>query len=280
MNYRHAYHAGNFADVLKHLVLARVINHLKKKPAPFRVIDTHAGIGLYDLTGPEALKTGEWKDGIARVLDPPLPSGIDEILKPYLDAVRAANGAGELKAYPGSPMIARHLLRAGDVLAVNELHPEDHASLARLFARDRQVKVLNIDGWAALKALLPPKERRGVVLVDPPFEESGELQRLVTGLQDALSRFATGTVILWYPIKAHRPVDAFHRAVQDLRLSKMLTVELFIQTGDETVLNGTGLVVLNPPFTLAAELECVLPELTRRLAAAPDAHYRLRGPVD
>lgn len=280
MNYRHAYHAGNFADVLKHLVLARVITHLKKKPAPFRVIDTHAGTGLYDLTGPEALKTGEWKDGIGRLLDPPLPADVAEICQPYLDAVFAANPAGDLKTYPGSPMIARHLLRAGDVLAVNELHPEDHATLARLFARDRQVKVLNIDGWAALKALLPPKERRGVVLVDPPFEEAGELQRLVTGLQDALNRFATGTVILWYPIKARRPVEAFHRAVQDLHLSKMLTVELFIQTNDETVLNGTGLVVLNPPFTLAAELERVLPELTRRLGVASDAHYRLRGSVD
>jgi 23S rRNA (adenine2030-N6)-methyltransferase len=276
MNYRHAYHAGNFADVLKHLLLALVIEHLKLKPAPFRVIDTHAGVGRYDLAGREAGKTGEWLGGIARILAEPLPPAVAGLMAPYLEAVAAENAAGGLAHYPGSPLIARRLMRPGDVLVVNELHPEDHAGLAALFARDPQVKVLNLDGWTALKSLLPPKERRGVVLVDPPFEEAGELDRLVTGLKDAQRRFATGTVLLWYPIKSLKVVDRFYAALQTLALDKVLTVELFIRPPDDPDrLNGCGLVVFNPPFTLADRLKLILPELAARMAVEPGAPVAL-----
>jgi len=276
MNYRHAYHAGNFADVLKHAVLALVIEHLKSKPAPFRVIDTHAGIGLYDLSSEAALKTGEWRAGIGRVIDADLPADAAAVLAPYLAVVRAVNGAGALNRYPGSPLIARRLMRACDRLVVNELHPEDHAELAALFARDAETKVLSLDGWTALKSLLPPRERRGVVLVDPAFEEEGELDRLVEGLQEAVRRFSTGTFLLWYPIKDVKAVAAFRRKIAALELPKVLAVELMIRGAEDAQrLNGAGLIVVNAPHTLQANLKVALPPLVPLLAQGDGARFLL-----
>ena len=273
MNYRHIYHAGNFADVVKHATLALILEHLKLKETPFRVIDTHAGIGRYDLAAVEAAKTGEWHEGIGRLLAEPLPENIAQLLTPYLSAVAYENPGrapgADLAAYPGSPMIARHLMRAGDALVVNELHPQDHAELASVFARDKHTKVMNLDGWVALKALLPPKERRGVVLIDPPFEEPAELTRLVTSLLDAHRRFATGTVVLWYPIKDLRPVFAFRRELAELGLEKLLSVELIVKVPNGIGLAGCGLVILNPPFSLKDKLDLLLPFLAERLALGP-----------
>ena len=181
MNYRHAYHAGNFADVLKHVVLMRCLVHLRRKDAPFRIIDTHAGAGRTPLDQAAAMATGEWRQGIARLFGPdapPLLPEVAELLAPYLDALRAENPDGTLKVYPGSPVLARAMLRAGDALIANELHPEDAATLRALFGKDKACKVLADDGYRALKAALPPKERRGLVLIDPPFEEPGELVRI------------------------------------------------------------------------------------------------------
>ncbi len=277
MNYRHAYHAGNFADVLKHAVLALVIEHLKLKPAPFRVIDTHAGTGLYDLAAEASLKTLEWQAGIGRVIDADLPADAAAVLAPYLAVVREVNGPGALKRYPGSPLITRRLMRAADRLVVNELHPEDHAELAKLFARDTETKVLSLDAWIALKSLLPPKERRGVVLVDPAFEEEGELDRLVEGLQEAVRRFATGTFLLWYPIKDVKAVAAFRRKVAALELPKVLAVELMIRGAEDSQrLNGAGLIVANAPYTLAGKLNVLLPELVRLLAQGEGAAFRVQ----
>jgi 23S rRNA (adenine2030-N6)-methyltransferase len=274
MNYRHAYHAGNFADVLKHAVLALVIEHLKLKPAPFRVIDTHAGIGLYDLTSEASLKTGEWQAGIGRVLDKELPADAAAILAPYLAVVREVNGPGPLERYPGSPLIARRLVRASDRLVVNELHPEDYAALEKLFARDAESKVLALDAWTALKSLLPPKERRGVVLVDPAFEQQGELERLVEGLGEAVRRFATGTFLLWYPIKDVKAVAAFRRKIAALALPKALAVELMIRGAEDAQrLNGAGLIVVNTPYTLEARLKVLMPVLVRLLAQGEDARF-------
>lgn len=276
MNYRHVYHAGNFADVLKHAVLALVIAHLKRKDAPFRVIDTHAGTGVYDLASEEAQKTGEWQDGIGRILAETPPAGIAALLEPYLDVVRAENGGGPLVRYPGSPLIARRLMRPGDRLVANEAHPEDAARLAALFAKDRAVKVLALDGWSALKALLPPKERRGVVLIDPPFEEPGEFRRLCEGLAAAHRRFATGTVILWYPIKDERLVRAFQRDAAALGIPKLLSAELLVRAPlSAGELAGSGLLILNPPFTLEAALAALLPYLAARLARGKGAGSRL-----
>lgn len=279
MNYRHSFHAGNFADVLKHAVLALVLSELRAKPAPFRIIDTHAGAGRYRLDEGAALKTGEWRSGIGRLLGPdapPLPERAARLLAPYLSIVRADNPQGRLEHYPGSPCIARALLRADDRLILNELHPADAKGLATLFARDRQTKVLNLDGWTALKALLPPKERRGAVLIDPPFEERDEIARMIKALRDGVARFATGTYILWYPIKDSRPIAAFHRAVAAIGLAKVLAVELMVRAPkDLKQLNGSGLVLLNPPFRLAPALEELLPVLAERLAVGRGASQRV-----
>jgi len=245
MNYRHAYHAGNFADVLKHAVLVHIIEYLKRKAVPFRVIDTHAGVGGYDLGSEQAIKTAEWRDGIGRLYDATIPAEISALIEPYLAVVRAENGEGSLATYPGSPAIARRLLRADDVLAVNELHPDDSALLKRFFAGDRQVKVLELDAWTAVKSLLPPKERRGLVLIDPPFEEPGEIERMQDAIVGAARRFAGGTVMLWYPIKDPRPIAMFHRRVAALGVPKILAVDLMIRRADDVErLNGTGLVIV------------------------------------
>jgi 23S rRNA (adenine2030-N6)-methyltransferase len=273
MNYRHAFHAGNFADVVKHAVLALVIEHLKLKPAPFRVIDTHAGAGLYDLASDEATRTGEWRAGIGRLIGPeaaPLPDEVERILRPYLGVLERVGAGAPTNLYPGSPRLALELMRAGDRLIANELHPEDRAQLEVVLRGDRRAKVLGIDGWQALRAMLPPKERRGVVLIDPPFEEAGELERLTQGLAAAVDRFATGTYLLWYPIKNTGAVAAFKRRLAQAGYDKLMTVEL--RVGASGVgLEAAGLIVLNPPFRLEAELAVLLPFLAERLATGPGA---------
>jgi 23S rRNA (adenine2030-N6)-methyltransferase len=190
--------------------------------------------------------------------------------------VRALNGGAGLRLYPGSPRLARALLRRGDQLIANELHPEDAALLQQLFAGDPQTKVLRLDAWIALKSLLPPKERRGLVLVDPPFEESGEFARIANGLREAVRRFATGTVLVWFPIKDPRQVASFYRELSKPGFERVLQLELMIRAArDPEVLNGCGLVVLNPPYTLAEKAERLLPHFAERLAQGPGAGYRL-----
>jgi 23S rRNA (adenine2030-N6)-methyltransferase len=273
MNYRHAFHAGNFADVLKHAALALALRRLTAKPKPLRVIDTHAGIGNYRLDASEAERTGEWKTGIARLVGPDalaIPPEIAALLAPYLDAVRAANRPGEIVIYPGSPALALALLRAEDRLVASELHPEDVALLRNSLRGDRRAKVLALDGWQALRALLPPKERRGIVLVDPPFEEPRELQRLRDGLVDGLRRFATGTYILWLPIKDQHQIAGFEMAIRELDLEKILWAELRVAPiAAIGPLAATALVIVNPPFGLAEELAVLLPFLSDRLASEP-----------
>jgi 23S rRNA (adenine2030-N6)-methyltransferase len=282
MNYRHAYHAGNFADVLKHAVFARLIEYLKRKDAPFRIVDTHAGRGRYVLDSVEAAKTGEWQGGIGRLLGAdavPLPAKVARLMAPYIDAVRAENGGGALRVYPGSPLIARRLMRAQDTLVVNEFHPEEREHLRAALGRDRRVKVMALDGWIALKSLLPPKERRGIVLIDPPFEEEGELDRLAQGLAQGLRRFETGVYLAWYPIKGPEPVARFQAALAAPGRSRLLAVELMLRrpVAPER-LNGCGLIVANPPHTLAEELASLLPELVRRLGEGSAASYRIEHP--
>jgi 23S rRNA (adenine2030-N6)-methyltransferase len=279
MNYRHAYHAGNFADVLKHTVLALVIKHLERKPAPFRIVDTHAGSGRYALDAEEAGKTAEWQAGIGRFLGPgaaPLPGAVATLMAPYLDAVRAENRGPGLRVYPGSPLIARRLMRDCDTLILSELHPEEHARLEAAVGRDRRVKALALDGWLALKSLLPPRERRGIVLIDPPFEEPRELERMAEGLAEGLRRFATGVYLAWYPIKDPKPIARFHRAVAAVAGPETLEAELLLRRpADPDRLNGCGLVVANPPHTLYDELAGVLPEMTRRMGDDRGAHFNL-----
>src|SRR5690606_23471322 len=242
MNYRHAYHAGNFADVVKHVVVTRILEYLKRKPGAFRVIDTHAGIGVYDLSSEEAQKTGEWHDGIGKLLGAEVPQEVAALLTPYLDAVNSFNVAGEVRRYPGSPVITRHLLRNIDRLTAIELHPADYSTLKSHFEGDWQVRAIELDGYLAMGAHLPPKEKRGLVLVDPPFERPGEFGRLIDGLLRAVKRWPGGTYALWYPIKDHDAVADFRERLRQSGIPKMLDIRFEIrQPSAEPRFDGTGM---------------------------------------
>jgi len=267
VNYRHAFHAGNFADVLKHAVLVRILVHLRTKPAAFRVIDTHAGAALYDLAGPEASRSPEWQGGIGRLEAAPLSTAARGLLAPYLDVVATLNPDGQLRRYPGSPAIVQALLRSQDRLLACELEPSAAAALARHLAADRRSKATAIDGWTALNAFIPPKERRGLVLIDPPFEDTGEFPRLAQALEAAHRKWASGAYLAWYPIKERGEPDGLARRLERARIGKVLRAELDIAPpGEAGRLAACGLIAINPPWTLADELAILLPELARVLS--------------
>lgn len=269
MNYRHAYHAGNFADVLKHAVLARIVEYLKRKEKPFRVIDTHAGAGLYDLLSDAAQKTAEWRDGIGRLMANPPEGETANLLKPLLDVVRAVNQDGDIAHYPGSPMIVRRLLRKQDRLTAIELHPQEVENLRENFSGDHQVRVIALDGWLALGAHLPPKEKRGLVLVDPPFEREGEFQRAVDSLKKAHRRWPGGIYAFWYPVKDRESATAFREGLKASSIPDIL--DFGVETGPispERRLAACGMTVVNPPYILKQELGVLLPALARLLGGA------------
>jgi len=273
LNYRHAFHAGGFADVVKHIVLTRVLLHLREKAAAFRVIETHAGAGRYRLAGEQAERTGEWRDGIGRLLERPLTGEAATLIEPYLAVVRGAP-----KSYPGSPLIAQALLRPQDRMVFCELHPEERAGLIASLGRDRRAKVVAIDGWLALKAYVPPKERRGLVLVDPPFEEEGEFARIEAGLAEAHRRWAGGIYLVWYPVKDRRETDAFARKLGRAAQGKLLRIEIAVDDiRPDGRLAGCGMLVLNPPWTLEKEMGVVFPQLAKVLARKGSANYRIGG---
>lgn len=274
MNYRHAYHAGNFADVVKHAVLARIVEYLKLKDKAFRIIDTHAGIGVYDLSSDEAQKTREWRDGIGKLLSAKLDPATANLFKPLLDVVRAMNPQSGLRFYPGSPMVARRLLRKQDRLSAIELHAQDAAALKKRFEGDFQTRVIELDGWLALGAHLPPKEKRGLVLIDPPFEKEGEFRRLVSGLAKAHRRWPGGIYALWYPIKDRAAVNSFRAELAATGIEKILDIRFHIrQPSPEARLDGTGMIVVNPPYPLQRELQMLLPALKTALAETPQARW-------
>ncbi len=267
MNYRHAYHAGNFADVVKHAVFARVVAHLKEKPTAFRIIDTHAGAGLTDLAGAEATRTGEWQAGIGRLLSAPLPADVAALLAPYLAVVRALNAGRGLATYPGSPLLARAWLRPQDRLLACEIEPKAAAALARRLKGDERTTAVMLDGWTALCAWVPPKERRGAVLIDPPFEQPDEFERMREKLREAHRKWSRGIYLLWYPIKDRHDADAFAQRLARLGIAKILRAEIMVETlarADRLI--GSGLVVVNPPWRLERELAILLPALAAVLA--------------
>jgi 23S rRNA (adenine2030-N6)-methyltransferase len=267
MNYQHAFHAGNFADVHKHAVLARILVHLRGKPAAFRVIDTHAGAGRYDLFGPEPTRGGEWQNGIKRLWQTSPRPELRAFLAPYLDAVAALNTGGALRTYPGSPAIVQSLMRMQDRLIACELEPRAAGALKAALRGDRRSKALAIDGWTALGAYVPPKERRGLVLVDPPFEETADFIRLSNELAAAHRKWPTGIYLLWYPIKEHEAPDALARRLRKLAVPNVLRSELMLgPAGPDSGLAGSGLILINPPFKLDAELRTQLPELGQILS--------------
>jgi 23S rRNA (adenine2030-N6)-methyltransferase len=289
MNYQHAFHAGNFADVHKHVVLTRILDYLRQKPQAFRVIDTHAGCGRYDLFGAEAERAQEWRGGIGRVFselrrntyvqdamqdatqDAPRDDAAQRdsaasLLAPYLEAVAALNPDGSLRTYPGSPLIALALMRGQDRLIACERELRAAALLKAALKSEPRAKVLSLDGWMALNANVPPKERRGVVLIDPPYEESDDFSRLSASLAQAHGKWPTGIYLLWYPIKQRDAPDALARRLRQLAMPKILRCEITLGAprGDAGLI-GSGLIVVNPPYVLQDELRIILPALGRCL---------------
>jgi 23S rRNA (adenine2030-N6)-methyltransferase len=267
MNYRHIFHAGSFTDVVKHAVVAIILDRLRSKETPFGVLDTHAGIGRYDLSSQQATRTGEYLGGITRIMA--ARDRLPQELAPYLNAVRDLNpDPSRLRWYPGSPRLARQLMRSQDRLLLAELHPEDMETLRQEFARDRNTSVQHIDGYHAIKAHLPLKERRGMVLVDPPFEVTDELERMTNALVTGHGRWPTGIYALWYPIKERPAVWRFHEALERSGIRRILVAELTIHEEDtHQRLNGCGMIVVNPPWQLDRTLEAVLPALHEAMAA-------------
>jgi 23S rRNA (adenine2030-N6)-methyltransferase len=284
MNYRHAFHAGGFADVVKHIVLVRILTHLQEKPAAFRIIDTHAGAGVYDLTGEEAQRTGEFLTGIARVMQARFSEAVLPLVAPYLDIVRAFNPPAQLAAYPGSPLIARALLRPQDRLTACEVEPKARKRLIEALRRDPQARVVDLDGWTALPAFVPPKERRGLVLIDPPYEDKDEFVRLADGFSEAFSKWPTGSYLLWYPAKSRRATDGIARSVAEIAAggpspAKCLRLEFSAapQAADSALVSA-GLLLVNPPWMLMAELKAILPELEKPLGQGGAGRFRLEVP--
>lgn len=266
MNYRHIYHAGNFADVLKHVVLTRIIDYLRRKEKAFRVIDTHAGTGLYDLSSDEAQRTGEWRSGIGLLQQAGLSPEEARLFDDLLAVVNTVNEGGDLRFYPGSPLITRHMLRKQDRLTAIELHPADAQKLRGAFESDYQVRVIELDGWLALGAHLPPKEKRGLVLVDPPFEREGEFDRIVRGLIKAHRRWPGGIYAVWYPVKNLKDVHAFRESIIKSGIADVLDITLEISpVRPEGKMSATGMIIVNPPYLLRDELKVILPALARIL---------------
>lgn len=272
MNYRHAFHAGNHCDVLKHAALALILERLRDKEKPFIILDTHAGRGLYDLESQEARRSGEHQGGILKIINDPSPPAS---LHPYLDAVRRQNPFGGLRWYPGSPMIARDALRPQDSAKFCELHPDERVALDRAIGGDPRIRIFDLDGYQSVRAFLPPKERRGLVLIDPPFEKPGEYERVADAIADGVARWAGGVYMIWRPIKDETGYAAFLDAVAPLRLEKSLVVSLAVAGPAANTLTGSGLFIINPTFGLSDALAAALPYLAARLAAAPGGGWSL-----
>ncbi len=272
LSYRHQFHAGNVSDVFKHAVLTRLLVALAKKDKPFCVLDTHAGIGRYDLNHAWSQKTGEWRLGIARVW---ARSDAPETLQPYLDAVRADNPDGHLRHYPGSPRIARRLMRNNDRLVLCELNKDDCAALKAVFAGVRHTAIHNQDGFRSLRAFLPPPERRGLTFIDAAFDQADEFGRVVRAIREAHTRFATGMIAVWYPLMAPSAMEAFARSLQAAGLPETLQLELSVHPDNFSEhIRGSGMIIVNPPFGLEREMPPLLDWLWRALSPAQEGRTR------
>jgi 23S rRNA (adenine2030-N6)-methyltransferase len=273
LSYRHAFHAGNFADVLKHLVLVHILEHLKKKDKPFCYIDTHAGAGRYALNSEFALKNREFDSGIARLWQRnDTPPGI----RRYLDQVRQCNQGKELAHYPGSPFIAATLMRKDDKLFLYDLHSTEFKFLHTLFEKDRRITTFHADGLAGSLGLLPPKERRGLILLDPSYERSDDYREVVESLKKMHKRFATGVYALWYPVVERQRIRRLERQLQDSGIGNIALFELGIAPDSKGHgMTASGMIVVNPPWTLAAEMQRELPWLADALGAEKQGSFRI-----
>lgn len=260
MNYRHIYHAGNFADVHKHLVFSMILDYLHQKDKGLLILDAFAGIGLYHLDQTEAQKTGEYLSGIAKIMESPAHN--PDIIQ-FQKTVNLFWGGNQ---YAGSPLIAAHLLRPQDRLIANELHPEDVETLRHHLRGFSGVKITNEDAYQSIRANIPPTERRGIVLVDPPFEKPDEFEKLIQQMEEWKKRWATGIFMIWYPIKAGQPIRALHQAAEDLNLNRTMVSEILLQKRDSVGgLNGAGLLIFNAPFGLSERITDLSDELCSKL---------------
>lgn len=264
MNYRHAYHAGNFADVFKHTIIIALLKSLLRKDTAFCYIETHAGTGRYDLHSDAAQKSKEFMNGVEKVIAEENPP---PLIQDYLACIKKLNSNNDLHYYPGSPYFARCFLRSQDRMVLSELHPDDYQSLKHFFKHHNQIGVHYQDGYQSLKAFLPPKERRGLVLIDPPYEKPGELTSLPDILSNAIKRWETGIYALWYPIKTRQQLTHFYRELK-AKISRPFIVSEFLIYSEEiaTHLNGCGMVVINPPWQFETQLEMIIPWLRKVLA--------------
>lgn len=266
LSYRHSFHAGNHADVLKHTVQSLIIESLKEKEKPFLYLDTHAGAGRYKLSGEHSERTGEYLEGIARIWQ---QDDLPAELEAYISAVKALNQSGQLRYYPGSPLIARHLLREQDSLQMTELHPSDFPLLRSEFQKDNRARVERADGYTQLKSKLPPVSRRGLVLIDPPYEIKTDYQAVVTGINEGHKRFATGVYALWYPVVLRQQIKRMVRELQETNIRNILQIELLVRPdSDQRGMTGSGMIVINPPWKLEKQMENVLPWLHKTLVPA------------
>jgi 23S rRNA (adenine2030-N6)-methyltransferase len=277
LSYRHAFHAGNHADVLKHAVLVQVLDYLKQKDKPFLFVDTHAGAGLYDLTGPWAQKNREFDSGIGRLLQCRLLPGE---LEGYVGLVKSLNHDGSLQRYPGSPWLAAERLRAQDKARLFELHPAEFEALQSLFRSDRRVKVEQEDGFRALPSLLPPAQRRALVLIDPSYEVKQDYATVVTALQAAWRRFPTGIYLLWYPVVRRASVDRLERDLEASGMRDVLLAELSVAPAGRGGMQTSGLIIVNPPWTLKPQLPALLQFLAATLGLEGQGSYRVEALVD
>ncbi len=271
MNYRHAFHAGNFADVVKHAILARVLVYLKRKQAPFRFVDTHAGAGRYDLASDEARRSPEWRDGVGRLVKASPPKSVADLLAPYLQAIGPLGADGLPASYPGSPAIAQALLRSEDRLALCEAHPEEREKLISALGRDRRLSIVGTDGYVALNAYLPPKERRGLVLIDPPFESPDEPARVEQALARALRKWPAGVYLVWRPIREAAADAHVLNNVAALGAPNILRIEIDVGPGPVGAhgprpLSRAGLLIVNPPHPLFEEGKALMSWLSTLLA--------------
>ena len=255
LSYRHLFHAGNFADVFKHALLAHLIQSLNQKPKPYFYLDTHAGTGLYDLSHPWAQKAREYESGIRKLWD---RKDIPAALKPFLDSVREENPDGHIRYYPGSPRIVRKLIRPIDRMVLTELNKTDCAELHTRFARDKRVTVKLMDAYQGIKAHLPPPERRGLVLIDSSFDRAREFARLAESLVDAHTRWETGMYAIWYPLMGKSVSAGFERVLKDTGIRKILQFEMQILPDDASTIPGCGMIIVNPPWKFDTEMRTLL----------------------
>jgi 23S rRNA (adenine2030-N6)-methyltransferase len=268
LNYRHAFHAGNFADVLKHVVLMQLLEHLLRKPAPFLYLDTHAGRGVYDLSDAEGQRSGEYKDGIGLLLAEK-PATLPPELQAYVALVRDSAGEGRsaITAYPGSPLLVARMRRPGDRLVLVEKDAREADALRAVLGRQRRISIVTGDGYAALKAQLPPEENRGLVLIDPPYEDAGEFDRVLAGLLLAHERWPRGQFAVWYPQSERAGSARFRARLRDSGIRRILDLQLAVLPTDAPIgMPGCGMLLVNPPWQLDERLKALLPSLHRLLS--------------